>query len=127
VAVEMSNGREAILQAFDQLFDAAVGRLAITCTPEERAQARTEFAERMAPALQAVEAAQKVELPGAVVDDMKQSIERLSPADIAGLVASIPLAQRTTELLKAVAYERARQALLVQLTESAEPSPFGGH
>jgi len=123
----MSTGRQAILEAFDQLFDAAVGRLSATCTPEERAQARAEFAERMTPILEAAEAAQKLELPASVVGDMRQAIERLSPSDIAGLVASIPLAQRTHELLQAVAFDRARQRLLLHLTEQAEPSPYGGH
>jgi len=94
----MTTGRQAILDAFDQLFDAAAGRLNLSCTPEERAEARAQ-----------------------------QSIERLAPADIAGLLASIPLAQRTHELLRAVAYERARQQLLQQLTAQAEPSPYGGH
>ena len=123
----MPTGREAILDAFDQLFDAAAGRLDATCTPEERVQARSEFAERMTPILEAVDAAQKLELPTSVLDDMRHAIERLSPSDIAGLVASIPLAQRTHELLTAVAYDRARQRLLQQLTEQAEPSPYGGH
>jgi len=123
----MSTGRQAILDAFDQLFDAAVGRLSGSCTPEQRAEARAQFVERMTPALDAVEAEQKLELPGAELDDMRQAIERLSPADIAGLLASIPLAQRTHELLRSVAYERARQHLLQQLTAQAEPSPYGGH
>ena len=123
----MPTGRQAILEAFDQLFDAAVGRLNASCTPEERAQARAEFTERMTPILEAAEATQKLELPATLVDDMRQSIERLSPSDIAGLVASIPLAQRTHELLKAVAFARARQQLLMHLTEQAEPSPYGGH
>ena len=124
---EMSSGRQAILDAFDELFDAAVGRLNGLCTPEERAGARAQFIERMTPALEAVEAAQALELPGPAVADMRQAIERLAPADIAGLLASIPLAQRTHELLRTVAYERARQQLLQQLTAQAEPSPYGGH
>jgi hypothetical protein len=123
----MSTGRQAILDAFDQLFDAAAGRLSGACTPEERAQARAQFVERMTPALEAVEAAQKLELPQAAVEEMRQNIERLAPAEIAGLLASIPLAQRTHEALRAVAYERARQHLLQQLTAQAEPSPYGGH
>jgi hypothetical protein len=81
----------------------------------------------MTPILEAAEAAQKLELPASVVGDMRQAIERLSPSDIAGLVASIPLAQRTHELLQAVAFDRARQRLLLHLTEQAEPSPYGGH
>jgi hypothetical protein len=123
----MTTGRQGILDAFDQLFDAATGRLQLTCSDEERATARAQFAERLAPALDALEAARKLALPETDVRDMRHAIEGLSPADIAGLLASIPLAQRTHELLKAVAFEEARQRLLLQLTAKAEPSPYGGH
>lgn len=120
-------GRQAILDAFDRLFDAAIGRLGTDSTPEERAQARRQFAERITPALDALDAAQEPVLPAEVFDDMRQSIERLTPTDIAGLLASIPLAQRTHELLQALAFDRARQQLLVHLTEQATPSPYGAH
>jgi hypothetical protein len=123
----MTTGRQAILDAFDQLFDVAAGCLQTTCTADERAAARAQFAERLGPALEALESAEAPELPEAEVGEMRQAIEKLSPADVAGLVASIPLAQRTHELLRAVAFERARQQVLMHLTAQAEPSPYGGH
>jgi len=123
----MTTPREAILDAFDQLFETAIARLNVSCTPEERTQARTAFAERMTPVFEVVEKTDNFEVPAEAVDEMRQSIDRLSPAEVAGLVASIPLAQHAQEMLKTIAYERARQQLLMHLTEQAEPSPYGGH
>lgn len=122
-----TTGRQAILEAFDQLFDAATRHLEASCTPEERAAARAQFAERLGPVLDALDGAKAITLEEAEVGEMRRTIEQLSAADVAGLVASIPLAQRTHEQLKALAWERARQQMLVQLTASAEPSPYGGH
>ena len=123
----MTNPRQSILDAFDRLFDTAVARLNVSCTPEERSQARQAFTERMTPVLEVVEKTDQFDLPASAVDEMREAIDKLSSADVAGLVASIPLAQHTQEMLKTIAYERARQQLLVHLTEQAEPSPYGGH
>jgi hypothetical protein len=122
----MSTGRQAILDAFDQLFEAAMGRLDVTCTQEEKDEARAKFAQRMGSALDAVDAVPNLELPRAVVDDMRQSIERLTPAEVAGLVASLPLAQRTQAMLRAIAIDQARERLLEHLTAQAD-SEYGGH
>lgn len=122
----MPSGRQAILDAFDRLFEAAMGRLNVASTPEERAEARARFAERMRPALDAVDAAQKLELPSAAVDDMRQAIERLTPAEVAELVATIPLAQRTQAMLQTLALEQAHDRLLEHLTSQAS-SKYGGH
>ena len=126
-ASDMTNPRETILDAFDRLFDTAIARLNVSCTPEERSQARQAFAERMTPVFEVVEKTEQFDLPAAAVDEMRETIDKLSSADVAGLVASIPLAQHAQETLKTIAYERARQQLLVHLTEQAEPSPYGGH
>ena len=123
----MTNPRETILDAFDRLFDTAIARLNVSCTPEERSQARQAFAERMTPVLEVVEKTDQFDLPAGAVDEMRETIDKLSSADVAALVASIPLAQHAQEMLKTIAYERARQQLLVHLTEQAEPSPYGGH
>jgi hypothetical protein len=122
-----TTGRQAILDAFDQLFDAATSHLQATCTAEERTAARTQFAERLGPVLDALESAKALALDEAEMGEMRRAVEQLSPADVAALVASIPLAQRTHERLRALAYERAREQMLLQLTASAEPSPYGGH
>ena len=50
--------REALLQAFDRLFDVAAQKLNVVCTPEERAEAKEQFAARFEHALGI---AQKVE------------------------------------------------------------------
>jgi ketopantoate reductase len=123
----MTTPRDAILNAFDQLFETAIVRLNVSCTPEERSQARAAFAERMTPVLEVADKAGDLEVPAEAVDEMRKTIDRLSPAEVAGLVASIPLAQHAQEMLKTIAFERARQQLLMHLTEQAEPSPYGGH
>jgi hypothetical protein len=122
----MPTGRQAILDAFDRLFEAAMSRLNVASTPEERAEARARFAERMRPALDAVDAAQKLELPPTAIDDMRQAIERLTPAEVAELVATIPLAQRTQAMLQTLALEQAHDRLLEHLTSQAS-SKYGGH
>ena len=126
-ASNMTNPRDVVLDAFDRLFDTAAARLNVSCTPEERSEARRAFAERMTPVFEVMEKTEQFDLPSGVVDEMRETIDKLSSADVAGLVASIPLAQHTQEMLKTIAYERARQQLLVHLTEQAEPSPYGGH
>ena len=68
--------------------------------------------ERMTPVLEVVEKTDQFDLPASAVDEMREAIDKLSSADVAGLVASIPLAQHTQEMLKTIAYERARQQLI---------------
>jgi len=126
-AGNMTNPREVLLDAFDRLFDTAAARLNVDCTPEERSEARRAFADRMTPVFELIEKTDQFELPSDAVDEMREAIDKLSTADVAGMVASIPLAQHTQEMLKTIAFEHARQQLLVQLTEQAEPSPYGGH
>ena len=46
------SARDAILAAFDELFDAAAAKLDVSVTPEERAEARAHFAERFDKALE---------------------------------------------------------------------------
>jgi hypothetical protein len=105
----MSTGRQAILAAFDQLFDAAAGRLQITCTPEERAGVRAQFAERMAGALEAADASPTpVAVPEAVLAEMRAAISG-SPAEIAALVASIR-SRSAPRMLRAVASSGRREA-----------------
>jgi len=122
----MATARQAILDAFDQLFEAAMSRLNVVSTPEERVEARERFAERMRTALDAVDAAQKLELPSTAIDDMRQAIERLTPAEVAELVATIPLAQRTQAMLQTLALEQAHDRLLEHITAQAT-SKYGGH
>src|SRR5437764_5952376 len=105
-------GREALLQAFDRLFDAAARKLKVVCTPEERADAKEQFAARFESALGIAQKVEVSELPGGVLDAMEGAIDQLSPADLAGVIASVPLAQQTQEMLRAIAFRQAEQRLL---------------
>ncbi len=119
-------GREALLRAWDRLFDAAAAKLSVTCTPEERADAKAAFAERFAQALERLSVLPVPELPEEVVSEMVAAIERLSPADVAGFIASIPLAQQTQEMLRALAFRQAEQRLLEHLALQAD-TRYGGN
>ena len=119
-------GREALLRAFDRLFDAAAAKLKITCTPEERTEARENFVQRFGQALEKASLVEMPELPDAIVREMESAIGELSPADIAGVIASVPLAQQTQEMLRVLAFRQAEQRLLEHLAMQAD-TRFGGN
>lgn len=119
-------GRDALLHAFDRLFDAAARKLNLVCTPEERAEAKEQFATRFASALEAAQKLEVAELPSGVVDAMEEAIQGLSPAELAGVIASVPLAQQTSEMLRAIAFRQAEQRLLEHLVKQAD-TRYGGN
>lgn len=119
-------GREALLQAFDRLFDAASKKLQVTCTPEERAEAKEQFARRFDPALALAQNVEVGEIPSNVVDAMEDAIAQLSPAELAGVIASVPLAQQTQDMLRAIAFRQAEQRLLEHLAQQAD-TRYGGN
>src|SRR5262249_12750848 len=119
-------GRDALLQAFDRLFDAAARKLNVVCTPEDRAEAKEQFASRFEQALGIAERVQVPELPGGVLDAMENAIAQLSPAELAGVIASVPLAQQTQEMLRAVAFQQAEQRLLEHFAQQADDR-YGGN
>jgi hypothetical protein len=120
------SARDAILAAFDELFDAAATKLAVSCTAEERAAARTHFAERFEKALALAGRVEMTELPRPVLDEMKAAVDRLSTAELVGVVASIPLVQQTQEMLRAVAMREAESRLLEHLALQADDR-YGGN
>jgi hypothetical protein len=119
-------GRDALLQAFDRLFDAAAQKLNLTCTPEERAEAKQQFADRFASALEVAKGVEVPALPEEVVASMESAIAALSPADLAGVIATVPLAQQTQEMLRAIAFRQAEQRLLEHLAQQAD-TRYGGN
>jgi hypothetical protein len=119
-------GRDALLQAFDRLFDAAARKLNVVCTPEDRGEAREQFASRFAAALDVASKIEVAELPGAVVESMEAAIADLSPAELAGVIASVPLAQQTQEMLRAIAFRQAEQRLLQHFAAQAD-TRYGGN
>jgi hypothetical protein len=113
-------GRDALLQAFDRLFDAAARKIGASCTAEERAEAKAAFVRRFESALEVARRVEVPELPEAAVDAMEAAIANLSPAELAGVIASVPLAQQTQEMLRAVASRQAEQRLLEHLALQAD-------
>ena len=119
-------GREALLQAFDRLFDAASRKLNVVCTPEERAEAKEQFASRFDAALKVAEKVEVSEIPTGVIETMENAIAQLSPAELAGVIASVPLAQQTQEMLRAIAFRQVEQRLLEHYALQADDR-YGGN
>jgi len=119
-------GRDALLQAFDRLFDAAAKKLNVVCTPDERAEAKEQFANRFEHALALAQKVEIGELPGGVLDAMEAAIADLSPAELAGVIASVPLAQQTQEMLRSIAFRQAEQRLLEHFALQADDR-YGGN
>ena len=123
---EPMTGRDALLAAFDRLFDAAARKLNISCTPEERAEAKEQFVARFEAALALAAKVEVPELPSGVVEAMEGAIAQLSPAELAGVIASVPLAQQTQEMLRAIAFRQAEQRLLEHYVLQADDR-YGGN
>jgi hypothetical protein len=119
-------GRDALLEAFDRLFLAAATKLDVKVTPEERAEAREQFAERFSAVLDLTNRFESPPLPAEVVDEMEAQVSRISPLEIAGVVASLPLAQQAQEMLRAVAFQHAQQKMLEHLANQAD-TRYGGN
>ena len=119
-------GREALLQAFDRLFDAASRKLNVVCTPEERAEAKEQFASRFDAALKVADKVELSEIPTGVIETMENAIAQLSSAELAGVIASVPLAQQTQEMLRAIAFRQAEQRLLEHYALQADDR-YGGN
>jgi len=112
--------------AFDRLFDAAARKLNVVCTPEERAEAKEQFANRFDGALEVAKRAEVAALPEEALAEMEAAIEQLSAAELAGVIASIPLAQQTQEMLRALAFRQAEQRLLEHLAGQVD-TRYGGN
>ena len=119
-------GKEAVLQAFDRLFDKAAAKLRVECSEEEKAEAKRAFAERFSAALEVAGELQMNEIPEEVVRQMEEAIDHLSPAQVVGYLASIPLAHQTQEMLRSIAYRAAEQRLLEHLISQADDR-YGGN
>jgi hypothetical protein len=120
------NGRDAVLQAFDRLFDAAAAKLDVSCTAEERAQARANFARRLEQVLEVTSRLDTPPFPEEVIAEMRSAIAGLSTAELAGIIAGLPLAQRTQEMLRAAFLRQAEQKVLEHYAMQAD-TRYGGN
>lgn len=119
-------GREAVLQAFDRLFDRAAAKLRIECNDGEKAEAKRHFAERFSAALDVAGQVVMPEIPEEVMHSMEEAIDHLSPAQLVGYLASIPLAHQAQEMMRVIAYRAAEQRLLDHLINQADDR-YGGN
>jgi hypothetical protein len=119
-------GREALLATFDRLFEKAAQKLQVRCSDEERAEAKQQFERRFQAALEVAHTVEIPEIPEEIVKEMEKAVDGLTPAEIVGMLASIPLAQQTHDLLRAIAFRAAEQRLLEHVVSQAE-YPYGGN
>ena len=119
-------GKEAVLQAFDRLFDKAAAKLRIECNDSEKEEAKRHFAARFCAALDVAGEITRPEIPEDVMRGMEEAIDHLSPAQVVGYLAAIPLAHQAQEMLRAIAYHAAEQRLLEHLVSQADDR-YGGN
>jgi len=119
-------GKEAMLQAFDRLFDRAATKLKVECSPEEKEAAKRQFEDRFAALLESLEHVNIDQVPDEVVANMEGAIDRITPTEVVGLLASIPLAHQGHEMMRQVAYRAAEQRLLDHLIQQTDDR-FGGN
>jgi len=119
-------GRDALLDAFDRLFSTAATKLQLEITPQEHADAKEQFSERFAGMLQTTDKFESPPLPPEVLVEMEAQIARISPVELAGVVAAIPLAQQAQDMVRAVAFQHAQQKMLEHLAMQAD-TRYGGN
>ena len=119
-------GRAALLDAFDRLFSVAATRLQVDVTPADSVHAKSQFTERFAAALDLTDRLETPGLPAEVLAEMEAQVTRLSPIELAGIVATIPLAQQAQEMLHAAAIQHAQQKMLEHLALQAD-TRYGGN
>ncbi len=119
-------GREAVLHAFDRLFDRAASKLNLDCSAAERAEAKQYFAQRYGDALQLLDQAQFPEIPEPTLVQMEQAVDGLSPAYVAAQLATGPLAIHVQEFMRGLAVRAAEQRVLEHLAGRADDA-YGGN
>lgn len=120
------NGRDVVLQAFDRLFDKAAAKLHVACSEEEKLEARRIFVERSSAALEMIGHLTMPAMPEEILRSMEEAIDQLSPAQLVGYLATIPLAHQAQEMMRGLTYRVAEQRLLEHLIEQADDR-YGGN
>jgi hypothetical protein len=119
-------GKEAVLHAFDRLFERAAAKLKLECDEDEKAEARELFVQHFQAALDAANHVNVEELPEEVMKAMEDAIDRLSPAQVAGHLAAIPLAHQAQQMMQVIAHHAAEQRLIEHLISQADDT-YGGN
>jgi hypothetical protein len=119
-------GREAVLTAFDRLFDRAAGKLHLDCSDEERAEAKKYFTDRYEEALKLLDKAEFPAIAEPSLHRMEEAIDGLSPAYLAAHLATGPLAVHVQEFLRQIALRAAEQRLVEHMAGQADTA-YGGN
>jgi hypothetical protein len=119
-------GRDALIKAFDRLFDKAAHRLSVECSVEDKEEAKRRFEERFSTLLDALKQVDLRDLPEEALRTMEEGIAKLSPADLVALLASVPLVTHAQDMLRTLAYRAAEQRLLEHYISSADDR-YGGN
>jgi len=120
------SAREAMLAAFDRLFERAASKLNLKCTNEEREEARRSFAERYDEALTMMDTTEFPPIAEPVLERMENALDHLSPGYVAGQLATAPLAMHLHESVRQIALRAAEQRLLEHLVGQADDR-YGGN
>jgi hypothetical protein len=115
-----------VLGAFDRLFDRAALKLQADVSEADKAAAKLSFAERFADALSIVAQVSTPPMGEDVLQAMEEAIDRVSPAQMAGYLAAIPLVHQTREMMRVVAYQAAEQRVLEHVIAHADDT-YGGN
>lgn len=124
--MKTSNSREALLTAFDRLFDRATSKLNLECSEEDKDEVRRNFVKRYDHTLDTLD---QIELPAiaeSTIQRMEEAIDDLSPAQVAGYLATGPLVLQVQKLVHTLAARAAEQRLIEQLVANADDS-YGGN
>lgn len=121
-----SKETEIVLKAFDRLFDRAAAKLRVQVTEEEKQEARRDFAERAAQAIDFFAQMGVLEIPEEVMQHMEAALDQLSPAQLIGYLAALPLVHQAQEMMRQLAYQAAQQKLLERMIEQADDT-YGGN
>ena len=120
-----SKGTKALLTAFDRLFQRAAGKLNLAYTEEEQHEATQRFVERYGDALRMIEEGE-LPLAESTLTRMEAAIDELSPAAVAGHLATGPLVLHLQEIMQQIALRAAEQRVLERLVSQADER-YGGN
>jgi hypothetical protein len=123
----MMRGREAFEQAFERLFEAALARFQVECTPKEREEAKLNFSKRFAVQLEALDKYLELDrFPEEIISQIEENIAGLSPVELAERVALAPLVEQMQAAFHAIAAKQAKERLLEHALSQADEQ-YGGH
>lgn len=122
----METAKEALLSAFDRLFDRAASKLSVECSAEEKDGVKRHFIERYDEALSIFEDESVSAIPEEVMARMESGIDALTPAELAGYLAAAPLGREMQGMMHSIALRVAEKRLIEHLVNQADDT-YGGN